>query len=134
MLSRFTRWVGAALLLVACDERERLTFPSNEPPGDIVSPITTIDHPAVDSVITEGDLVVLSGRTIDATGVDTVYFLTRGTNQSFHPFAAGGEDTVTFGLPISTIGLSNANVTIEIYGVDLEGHQGSHAIRRLTIE
>ena len=96
--------------------------------------MTTIDHPAGDSVITEGDLVVLTGRTVDASGVDTVYFLLQGSNQSFLPFAAGGDDTVTFGLPISTIGLSNATVTVEIFGVDIEGHPGGPVSRRLSIE
>jgi Bacterial Ig domain len=133
MLSRTTRWVGLALLLAGCDERARLTFPSDEP-GDEVGPVTTIDHPGRDTVIVEGDLVVLAGRTHDNSGVDTVYFMIAGSNQTFLPFAAEGEDTVTFGLPISTIGLSGSTVTVEILGVDLEGHRGSSATRRLSIE
>jgi hypothetical protein len=133
MSPRLICWVGIAFLLAGCDERERLTFPSSEP-GDDVGPVTTVDHPAADTVITEGDLLVLSGRTVDPSGVDTVYFLLQGSNQGFLPFAAGGEDTVTFGLPISTIGLSNVTVTVEIFGVDIEGHRGGPVSRRLSIE
>jgi hypothetical protein len=133
MSTRATWWVGIALLLAACDERERLTFPSNEP-GDEVGPITTIDHPASDTVITEGDLLVLAGRTFDDSGVDTVYFQLDGSTQSFLPFAAEGDDTVTFGLPISTIGLSNGTVTVQVFGVDVEGHRGGPVSRRLSIE
>ena len=121
------------LLLAACDERERLTFPSNEPGGDI-GPVTNIEQPAHDTVITEGDLLLLSGRSFDETGVDTVYFTLSGSNQTFLPFAAEGDDTVTFGLSISTIGLSNRTVTVEVLGVDLEGNRGEVATRRLSIE
>jgi Bacterial Ig domain len=132
MYSRATTWVGLALLLAGCDERERLTFPST--PGDEIGPVTVIDHPGRDTVIVEGDQVVLAGRTFDDSGVDTVYFLMSGSNQTFPPVAAEGDDTVTYGLPISTIGLSGFTVTVEILGVDLEGHRGSGTIRRLSIE
>jgi hypothetical protein len=133
MPSRVKLWVGIALLLAGCDDRERLTFPS-ENPGTDVGPVTTIDHPAEDSVITEGDLVVVAGRTVDPNGVDTVYFEVDGGSQTFLPFAAGGEDTVTFGLPITTIGFSGVTISVRVVGVDLEGHRGSSVSRRLSIE
>lgn len=122
-----------ALLLAACDERERLTFPSNEP-GNDVGPVSNIEQPGRDTVITEGDLLLVSGRTFDDNGVDTVYFRVTGSNQTFLPFAAEGDDTVTFGLSISTIGLNNRTVTVEVQGVDLEGNRGEAATRRLSIE
>jgi Bacterial Ig domain len=133
MPTRAIWWFGLTLLLAACGERERLTFPSNEP-GDEIGPVTTIDHPAADTVVTEGDLMVVVGRTFDDSGVDTVYFQLEGSSQSFLPFAAGGDDTVTFGLPITTVGLSNKTVTVRIFGVDIDGHRGGPVSRRLSIE
>jgi|SRR3712207_2483324 len=128
-----------ALLLVVfaltagCDERERLTFPTDEPSED-VGPVTTILTPSVDSFLTEGDAFVLDGRSVDPDGIDTVYFEVFGTGQSFLPFPGGGDDTVSSGLPIPTINLSGTTVIVRVRAVDLFGNQGLAAVRQLTIE
>jgi len=126
--------LGLLALLAGCDERDRLTFPSNEPGGDDEGPVTTIHTPSVDSFLTEGDPFIVAGRTVDPNGVDTVYFEVFGTGQAFLPFHGGGDDTVDFGLPIPTIGLSGSTVVVRVRGVDLAGNQGLTAIRQLTIE
>lgn len=68
---RVIRWVALAVL-IGCGTRDRLTFPS-ENPGDGAGPITEITHPgAHDTAVTEGDLLIIQGRTYDQDGVDTV--------------------------------------------------------------
>jgi len=127
-------WWAAVAVLAACAERERLTFPT-ENPGNGRGPITEITHPgAADTAVTEGDLLIIAGRTYDADGVDTVYAAIGGLNQGFQPILGQGQDTVEFGLQLSTIGHSNATVTVKIYGVDLLGQQGSITSRQIHIE
>jgi hypothetical protein len=125
-------WAMAALLLAACSERERLTFPSG---SDEVGPVTQILSPSVDdSVIREGDPFVLSGRSTDFDGVDSVYFDIEGVPQQLSPLKASGADTTFFGVPIPTLGHSGATVLVRIYAVDLLGQQGEPASRQLHIE
>lgn len=136
-MARATIWWVAAALLVGCDERERLTFPSTGPGGgaeDDVGPVTTISIPSADSVLTEGHPFIVSGQTVDANGVDTVYFDAEGANQSFLPFAGNGEHTVDFGLPLSTGGRGGETIEIRVYGVDLLGNRGEGVTRRLSVE
>ena len=116
----------------ACDERERLTFPS---PGDSVGPVTTIDQPnGADTTVFPGSDLFVNGRTIDPDGVDTVYFFVIGGNQSFQPFHPSPvKDTVTFGIPITTFGLSGRTLTVQIYGVDAQGNQGGTSSRQIHI-
>ena len=121
-------------LLLGCGERDRLTFPSNEPGGDEEGPVTTIETPASDSTLTEGDFFVLGGRAVDPNGVDTLYFEVFGTGQDFLPFPAGGEDTVSFGVPISTVGLSGTTVIVRVRAVDVLGNPGLATSRQLAIE
>jgi hypothetical protein len=121
-------------VLLGCGERERLTFPSNEPGGDDEGPVTTIHSPSADSTLTEGDFFVLGGRSVDPNGVDTVYFEVVGTGQAFLPLPGGGEDTVAFGIPIPSFGLSGTTVVVRVRGVDVLGNQGLTASRRLQIE
>lgn len=121
-------------LLAGCEERDRLTFPSNEPGGDEEGPVTTIDNPSVDSVLTEGDFFVVGGRSVDSNGVDTVYIEAVGSGQAFLPLIGGGEETVDFGIPVPTIGLSATTVIIRVRAVDVLGNQGLTAIRQLQIE
>lgn len=120
------------LLLAGCEERDRLTFPSG--PGVGTGPVTTIDDPSVDTVVTQGALVIVGGRTVDADGVDTLYFELTGSGQGFLPARGHGEDTVIFGLPIQTTGLGQATVTVRVRAVDILGNQGETATRQLTIE
>jgi hypothetical protein len=122
----------AALVLAACSERERLTFPSG---SDEVGPVTQILSPSVDdSVIREGDPFVLSGRSTDFDGVDSVYFDIEGLAQGVPPLKASGADTTFFGVPISTEGHSGATVVVRIFAVDLLGQQGGPVSRQFRIE
>lgn len=124
-----------ALALVAgCGERDRLTFP-DENPGDGSGPTTEVTRPATpDTTVIEGDLLIVQGRTYDADGVDTVYFEVGGANQGFSPIQGQGEDTVNFALQLSTLNLSGATVVLRVYGVDLLGQQGSPVSRQIRIE
>jgi hypothetical protein len=125
-------WAMAALLMAACGERERLTFPSS---GDGIGPVTEILTPAFDdSIIHEGDPFVLSGRASDFDGVDSVYFDIEGVPQESPPLKASGADTTFFGVPISTSGRSGATVAVRIYAVDLLGQQGDPVSRQFRIE
>jgi hypothetical protein len=121
-------------LLLGCEERERLTFPSGQPGEDEDGPVTTIEVPSIDSLLTEGDAFVASGRAVDPAGIDTVYFEVFGTGQAFLPQPGEGADTVSFGLPIPTIGLSGTTVIVRVRAVDVLGNQGSAAVRQLSIE
>jgi hypothetical protein len=130
---RAFRWAALATL-VSCGERDRLVFPV-ENPGDGTGPTTEITQPgADDTVVVEGDLLILRGRTYDADGVDTVYFEVGGANQGFSPIEAEGEDTVDFALQLSTLNLGGATVVVRIHGVDVLGQQGSPVSRQIRIE
>jgi hypothetical protein len=134
MPKKASGWAMAAVVLAACGERERLTFPTGSP-SDGVGPVTEILTPAVDdSIVREGDPFVLSGRASDLDGVDSVYFDIEGVPQGSPPLHAGGADTVYFGVPISTPGHSGATVVVRIYAVDILGQQGGLVSRRFRIE
>jgi len=127
-------WWGALVVLAACGQRDRLTFPT-ENPGDGSGPITEITHPASpDTVVIEGDLLIVQGRTYDADGVDTVYFEVGGLSQGFAPIQGEGADTVDFAMQLSTLNHSGATVLIRVYGVDLLGDQGTPVSRQIRIE
>jgi hypothetical protein len=127
-------WAMAAMVLAACGERERLTFPTGSP-SDGFGPVTEILSPAVDdSIVHEGDPFVLSGRATDLDGVDTVYFDVEGVPQGAPPLRGRGADTVSFGVPISTSGHAGAIVAVRIYAVDLLGQQGGPVSRQFRIE
>jgi hypothetical protein len=123
----------AGLLGSACEERDRLTFPT---PSDGVGPITLIDRPNVgDTIVSAGPDFVLQGRTIDPDGVDTVYFLVTGGNQNFNPFRPSPpDDTVRFGLPLTTTGLVGDTIHVEILGVDSEGNRGPSSSRQIVVQ
>ncbi len=130
---RAFRWAALAAL-VSCGERERLTFPV-ENTGNGSGPTTEINHPvAPDTLVTEGQPLVLAGRAYDADGVDTVYFEVGGANQGFPPLQGEGEDTVNFALQLSTLNLGGATVVVRVYGVDVLGQQGSPVNRQIRIE
>jgi hypothetical protein len=121
------------LLLGGCDERERITYPT---PNDGVGPVTMIDQPAgADTTVPEGADFFVSGRTIDPDGVDTVYFLVTGGNQSFQPLWLDPPlDTVHFGLPLSTSGRSGDTILVEIHGVDTQGNHGTASHRQVVVQ
>jgi hypothetical protein len=127
-------WAMAAVALAACGERERLTFPTGTP-SDGFGPVTEILTPAADdSIIRAGDPFVLSGRSSDLDGVDSVYFDVQGVAEGTSPLKAGGTDTVYFGVPIATRGQSGVTVVVRVYAVDLLGQQGGPARRQFRIE
>ena len=140
--SQRIRGFGAVFLLVAgmvltgCSERDRLTFPSDPGPGDGVGPVTMIDQPtAADTTVPSGADFFVNGRTVDPSGVDTVYFLVTGGTDHFSPFRPSPpSDTVRFGVPITTFGNGGETIQIQIYGVDADGNQGTVASRRIIVE
>ncbi len=125
-------WGVLLALLVACDERERLTFETG--PDDRVGPTTHIDPPSKDTVLTEGDIFVVGARTWDSSGVDTVYIQVEGANLSYLPLSADGVDTFAFAVSLPTIGLSGRTITLGVHGVDVIGNVGPTVSRRLTIQ
>ena len=125
------RWGVAIAVLLGCDERDRLTFPNAD---DMVGPISTIEPPATDTVLTEGDLFVLGGRAVDSSGVDSVFFELEGADFTYRPLAGAGADSVSFGLNIPTVGFGGQTITVQVFGVDMLGNRGATVARRLTIE
>ena len=119
-------------LLLGCGERERLVFETD--PDDVVGPTSHIDPPSTDTTLSEGDPFIIGARTVDPSGVDTVYIEVEGANLSYLPLDAEGADTLSFALSFPTIGLAGRTVTVGIFGVDVLGNVGTTATRRLTIQ
>jgi len=127
-------WWLALALCVACGERDRLVFPTDNP-GDGEGPITEIGRPGVpDTSVSDGEIIVVQGRTYDPDGVDTVYLEVGGANQGFLPLVPEGLDTVPFTLQISTLGLAGGAVIVRVYGVDKLGDQGFPVHRQIRVE
>ena len=128
--------LAAVMLAGGCAERDRLTFPAEPGPGDGIGPVTMIDQPnGADTTVPSGPGFFVNGRTIDSSGVDTVYFLVIGGSDNFSPFRPNPpSDTVRFGIPITTLGNSGDTIVIRIYGVDGQGNHGSIASRRIFVE
>jgi hypothetical protein len=124
------------LAAAACEERDRLTFPSGPGPSDGIGPVTMIDQPnGADTTVRAGPFFFVNGRTIDSNGVDTVYFLVIGGSDNVPPFKPSPPtDTVRFGLPITTQGNDGDTIVVRIYGVDREGNHGTTASRRIIVE
>ena len=121
-------------LLLGCSERERLTFETD--PEDKVGPSSHIDPPSQDTTLTEGEpsLFVLGARTVDTSGIDTVFVEVEGANLNYLPIDGDGVDTLSFSITLPTIGLSGRTVTVDGFGVDVIGNVGPTVSRRLTIE
>jgi hypothetical protein len=125
------RWFGlAALAVLGCNERDRLTFPVNDGEG----PQSTIVDPSQDTTVVAGPFAQVSGRVTDQDGIDTVYFEVTGGGASFPPFLADGDDTVSFLLPIATGGFGGTTMTVMVFGTDLGGNRGDTAVRQLTVQ
>jgi hypothetical protein len=124
-------WGILVALLLGCDERERLTFESD--PEDTVGPASSIDPPSRDTTLTEGDSFVIGARTVDTSGIDTVYIQLEGANLDYLPIDANGADTLTFSINLPTIGLSGRTIAVGVFGVDVIGNIGPTVTRRLTI-
>lgn len=126
-------WGVLLALLVACDERERPAF-GLDPDDDTTGPTSHIDPPSTDTTLTEGDPFVIGGRTVDPSGVDTVFIEVEGANLSYLPLDAEEEDTLNFAISLPTQGFSGRTITIGVFGVDVIGNVGPTVTRRLTIE
>lgn len=125
-------WGILVALLLGCDERERLTFETD--PEERVGPTSRIDPPSRDTTLTEGDFFLIGARTVDTSGIDTVYTEVEGANLSYLPIDANGADTLTFSINLPTIGLSGRTITLGVFGVDVIGNVGPTVSRRLSIE
>ncbi len=125
-------WVVLVALLLGCDERERLTFETE--PEDRVGPTTRIDPPSQDTTLTEGDFFVIGARTVDTSGVDSVFIEVEGANISYLPIDANGADTLTFSINFPTIGFSGRTIALAVFGVDVIGNVGPTVSRRITIQ
>jgi hypothetical protein len=125
-------WGMLVALLVGCDERERLTFETE--PEDRVGPSSHIDPPSQDTTLTEGDFFVIGARTVDTSGIDSVFIQVEGANLNYLPIDANGVDTLSFSINLPTIGLSGRTVTLGVFGVDVIGNVGPTVSRHITIE
>jgi hypothetical protein len=125
-------WVVLLALLVGCEERERLVFGPD--PSDRQGPTSTINPPATDTTLTEGDPFVLGARSVDASGVDTVFIEVEGANLSYLPLDAEGEDTLSFSISLPTQGFAGRAIVIGVFGKDVLGNIGPTVTRRITIE
>jgi hypothetical protein len=125
-------WGILVVLLLGCGERDRLTFETD--PEDRVGPTSRIDPPSRDTTLTEGDPFVIGARTVDTSGVDSVFIEVEGASLSYLPIAANGADTLTFAINLPTFGLGGRTVTFGVFGVDVIGNVGPTVLRRLTIE
>ena len=130
---RYLVWAAVGIM-AGCGERGRLTFPV-ENPGNGVGPFTNVTHPAAsDTTVIEGDLLILTGYSVDPDGVDTVYFEVSGAGQGFAPLVGQGADSVPFALQLSTLGNSGATIIVRAFAVDGVGQQGTAALRQIHIE
>lgn len=120
-------------LLIGCEERERLVF-EPDPVVDQEGPISHIDPPSRDTTLTEGDPFVIGGRTVDPSGVDTLYIEVAGANLSYLPLDGEGRDTLNFAISLPTQGLLGRTITVGVHGVDVIGNVGPTITRRLTIQ
>ena len=122
-------------LTAGCSERDRLTFPT-PPSPDGVGPVTVIDRPNVsDTTVDAGPNFFVNGRTIDPDGVETVVFLVTGGSDNVQPFNPNPpEDTVRFGLPITTFNNVGDTILVEVHGIDQEGNVGPTVSRRIVVQ
>ena len=125
-------WGILVTLLLGCGERERLTFETD--PEDRVGPSSHIDPPSQDTTLTEGDFFVVGARTVDTSGIDSVFIQVEGANLNYLPIDANGVDTLAFALNLPTIGLSGRTITLGVFGVDVIGNVGPTVSRHITIE
>jgi hypothetical protein len=124
-------WGGLLVLLIGCGERERLVF--HPDPDDTEGPTSHIDPPSTDTTLTEGDPFVIGARTVDPSGVDTVFIDVDGANLNYLPLDAKGEDTLNFAVSLPTQGFLGRTIAIGVHGVDLLGNVGPTVTRRFTI-
>ena len=130
MRAKAVQWILVALLF-GCEERERLTFETE--PEDTLGPTSSIDPPSRDTTLAEGDPFILGARTVDLSGIATVFIELEGADLTYPPIDAEGADTLTFSINLPTLGLSGRTITVGVFGEDVIGNTGPTVIRRLTI-
>lgn len=134
---RFPRWIEvtcglSALAGAACDTRDRLTFPSPGPAG--AGPHTVIDRPLQDTTVSgDSSIFFVTGFSVDPDGLDSVYFETVGGLSSFPPEVVR-QDSLRFGLPLTTRGLAGDTILLRVFATDQLGNRGDTAIRRLAVQ
>lgn len=131
-LALFPLVLAGLLTPVGCTTRDRPDFGLGNGP-DGIGPSTSIDSPTQDTTVTAGPGVLISGRSLDADGIDTLYAITEGGVTAFAPEVNPGT-TFRFGYPISTNGLSGEVITIRIFGTDKLGNRGDTATRTITVQ
>ncbi len=135
--SSLARWSAAWALagaILGCGERDRLTFPV-ENPGNGSGPQTTITRPEVaDTLLAAGEAFTLTGLSADPDGVDVVRFQVVGAGVSFGPLDGGGADTVRFSIDLPTLGHSGDTILVQIFGVDAVGDLGPTATRQIRVQ
>lgn len=125
-------WGILVALLLGCDERERLIFETD--PEDRLGPTSSINPPSQDTTLTEGDPFVIGARTVDTSGVDSVFIEVDGADLSYLPIDADGVDTLNFAFTLPTLSLGGRTITVAVHGVDVIGNVGLTVSRRLTIQ
>ena len=126
--------VALVSLLAACGERDRLTFPV-EDPGSGSGPFTTITRPEVaDTIVLAGEPFILSGFSTDPDGVNVVDFSVAGAGVSFAPLNGDGADTVRFSIALPTAGLSGDTIHVQVSAVDQIGDRGTVSVRQIRVQ
>jgi hypothetical protein len=124
---------AAAAASLACSDRARITFPSD----DGIGPTTTIIRPVEDTSATAGAFVLVDGRSVDADGIDSVFFATEGTPEQFPTFivpASERRDTLNWSIPVSTRLLGGNVISIFVTAADRLGNVGEAAVRRIQVQ
>jgi hypothetical protein len=125
-----------ALAIAGCDERERLTFPTEGGggPDAPLGPVTVIIQPiATDTLVTPGSVIDVRGLSTDPDGVDSVFFELDGVNFTLPPVVAEGRDTVNFAFQLFTNNFVGDTVVLRVFGVDVRGSQGDFVSRRFRL-
>jgi hypothetical protein len=122
--------VLGALLLGACNERERIGFLG---PGDGIGPRAVITHPGRDTTLGPNTGIVVAGFARDPDGVDTVYFRTFGPAPAVQPIVGEGRDSLAVGVAVPTAGLSSDTIIVLIFATDVRGNRGDTATRTIYI-
>lgn len=115
----------------ACNTRDRPDFGVGGGP-DQIGPSTSIDSPTADTTVQQGPALQVAGRSLDADGIDTLYFVTEGGVTAFAPVVNAGT-TFRFGLPITTNNLAGSVITVRVFGTDALGNRGDTATRVITV-
>jgi len=121
-------------LSLGCTTRDRPITPSGTtgPGGGSAIPLVTITDPGGDTVVTEGQSILIRGNVQDDLAVDSIFIDVQGGSSSILPLDVNGP-VVPFEFQISTAGLAGTVVTISITANDEDGNTGGPAVRLLSV-